>query len=66
VKQLFFQGLDWLAHAIVWVFKWFSPIIVNVIELIAQVVVFITRAAIKLGMTIFDLLHTNDTPATTQ
>lgn len=57
VKQLFEKGLDWLAHAIVWIFKWFSGVIVVIIDIIAKIMVFTAKAGIKFVATILSLIQ---------
>jgi hypothetical protein len=59
VKQWLTKALDWLAYAIVWVFKNLSAVIVTVVEFIAEVIVILIKAAIKFFTTIFKLLKSD-------
>lgn len=44
VKQWLINALDWLAHAVVWLFKGLSVLTVKIIEFVAQILIFITKA----------------------
>jgi len=59
VKQWLTDALDWLAYAIVWVFKNLSAVIVAVVEFIAQAIVILIKAVIAFVTKIFELLKSD-------
>ena len=56
VKQILGEGLQWLAHAIVWGYKALKAIIFTVTEFVAQTIILILQGALQFFKTIFNLL----------